>query len=79
MKVKADLVSLFQVPLQCPAAPEIACGGRARPILLALESDATISEAWVNRAGNMLAVVGLAWIFTPGNPITPAGLDADEA
>lgn len=58
MKVKAELVSLFQVPLQCPAAPEIACGGRARPILLALESDPGISEAWVNRAGSMLAVVG---------------------
>lgn len=58
MKVNADLVSLFQVPLQCPAAPEIACGSRARPILLALESDPTISEAWVNRAGSMLAVVG---------------------
>ncbi|MPZ32988.1 MAG: hypothetical protein GEV13_18690 [Rhodospirillales bacterium] len=58
MKVKADLVSLFQVPLQCLAAPEIACGSRARPILLALESDPGISEAWVNRAGSMLAVVG---------------------
>lgn len=58
MKVEADLVSLFKVPLQCPAAPEIACGSRARPILRVLESDPTISEAWVNRAGNILAVVG---------------------
>jgi len=49
---------LFWVPLQCAAAPDIACGGRAKPILLALEGDPTISEAWVNRAGTVLAVVG---------------------
>ncbi|MGD9925159.1 MAG: hypothetical protein AB7V13_27490 [Pseudorhodoplanes sp.] len=58
MKAKADSVSLFQVPLQCPAAPEIACGSRAKPILLELERDPNISEAWINRAGSVLAVVG---------------------
>lgn len=58
MKIKTDIVSLFQVPLQCLAAPEIACGGRARPILLALESYPGIAEAWVNRAGSIVAVVG---------------------
>lgn len=59
-RAKADpnRVSLFQVPLQCPAAPEIACGSASKPILLALESDANISEAWINRAGTVLAVVG---------------------
>jgi hypothetical protein len=55
---KPDSVSLFQVPLQCPAAPEIACGSRAKPILHALEEDPNISQAWVNRAGTMIAVVG---------------------
>jgi hypothetical protein len=53
-----DNMSLFWVPLQCPAAPEIACGGRAKPILLALDGDPNISQAWVNRAGTVLVVIG---------------------
>lgn len=56
--VEAARVSLFRVPWQCPAAPEIACGGVAKPILLELEQDPSISEAWVNRAGTVLAVIG---------------------
>lgn len=51
-------VSLFQVPLQCPSAPEIGCGSKAKPILSALERDSTITEAWLNKAGTVLAVVG---------------------
>jgi hypothetical protein len=58
MSTRPDNVSLFQVPLQCPAAPQIGCGSRAKPILLALESDPGISEAWLNDAGTSLAVVG---------------------
>jgi hypothetical protein len=58
MSARPDSVSLFQVPLRCPAAPEIACGSRARPILLALEGESGISEAWVNGIGTELAVVG---------------------
>ncbi|MDT7531214.1 hypothetical protein OVY29_21350 [Sphingopyxis sp. SE2] len=57
-QVQEQRVSLFRVPWQCPAAPEIACGGVAKPILLELEADPNISEAWVNRAGTVLAVVG---------------------
>ncbi|MBI4657582.1 MAG: hypothetical protein HY735_01825 [Verrucomicrobia bacterium] len=51
-------VSLFQVPLKCPAAPQIGCGSRAKPILLELERDSNITEAWLNGAGTVLAVVG---------------------
>lgn len=59
-KVRAgpDSVSLFEVPLRCPAAPEIGCGSMAKPILLALEGDTHISEAWLSGTGTKLAVVG---------------------
>ncbi|MDT7531281.1 hypothetical protein OVY29_21725 [Sphingopyxis sp. SE2] len=57
-RTNKESVSLFQVPWQCPAAPEIACGGVAKPILLELERDPNISQAWVNRKGTVLAVVG---------------------
>lgn len=53
-----DRVSLFQVPLQCPSAPEIGCGSKAKPILSALERDSAITEAWLNKAGTVLAVMG---------------------
>src|SRR5882724_5613524 len=53
----AERVSIFEAPLQCPAAPQIGCGSRAKPILLELERDSSVSEAWLNRAGTMIAVV----------------------
>jgi len=56
--VKTGRISLFKVPLQCPAAPEIGCGSKAKPILAALERDSIITEAWLNKAGTVLAVVG---------------------
>jgi hypothetical protein len=52
-----DRVSVFQAPLQCPAAPQIGCGSRAKPMLLELEHDSNVSEAWLNRAGTKIAVV----------------------
>jgi len=57
-RIQPESISLFQVPWQCPAAPEIACGGLAKPVLLELEQNTGIAEAWVNRAGTVLAVVG---------------------
>ncbi len=57
-RVQPETISLFQVPWQCPAAPEIACGGLAKPVLLELEQNTGIAEAWINRAGTVLAVVG---------------------
>jgi len=57
VKARTDGVSLFEVPFQCPAAPQIGCGSTSKPILLELERDPTISEAWLNRTGTILAVV----------------------
>src|SRR5437867_7844416 len=51
-----DRISLFKVPLQCLAAPQIGCGSRAKPILLELKQDSSVSEAWLNRAGTRIAV-----------------------
>jgi copper chaperone CopZ len=53
----ADRISLFKVSLQCPAAPQIGCGSASKPILLDLESQPGVLEAWLNRAGTMIAVV----------------------
>jgi hypothetical protein len=52
----SDRVSVFQVGLQCLAAPQIGCGGEAKPILLKLERDSAVREAWLNRAGTLIAV-----------------------
>jgi len=56
-KARTDRINLFEVPFRCPAAPEIGCGSMSKPILLELERDPTISEAWLNRTGTVLAVV----------------------
>ncbi len=52
-----DGVSIFKVSLQCPAAPRISCGSASKPVLLALEREPAVAEAWLNRAGTLLAVV----------------------
>ncbi|MBI1178333.1 hypothetical protein GC207_12930 [bacterium] len=52
-----DRVGLYEVPLVCPADHQIGCGSAAKPILLALEQQSTVSEAWLNRAGTKMAVV----------------------
>lgn len=55
--IAPDRISLYEVPLVCPAAPQIGCGSRSKPILLALEHEAVVAEAWLNRAGTVMAVV----------------------
>jgi len=55
--VPPDRISVFKVPLQCLAAPQIGCGSRAKPILLELKRNSSVSEAWLNRAGTRIAVV----------------------
>src|SRR6516162_1582275 len=55
--VTVDRVSVFKVPLVCPAAPQIGCGSASKPILLDLEKQPGVAEAWLNRAGTMIAVV----------------------
>jgi hypothetical protein len=53
----ADRVSVFKAPLVCPAAPQIGCGTASKPILLDLERQPGVLEAWLNRAGTRIAVV----------------------
>jgi hypothetical protein len=55
--VTSDRVSIFKVPLVCPAAPQIGCGTASKPILLDLEKQAGVLEAWLNRAGTRIAIV----------------------
>ena len=63
-KIQAEekRISLYQANLVCPAAPQIGCGSAAKPILLELERDPHVSEAWLNRAGTIIAVI---WKGTP--------------
>jgi hypothetical protein len=55
--IAADRISLFSVPLRCEAAPDIGCGPISKPILLQLEREPAIAEAWLNGTGTVLAVV----------------------
>jgi hypothetical protein len=57
-RVDPDQISLFRVPLRCGMAPEIGCGSLARPLLMALERTPGITEAWLNQAGTLPAVIG---------------------
>jgi len=50
-------LSVYQTDLICPAARHIGCGSAAKPLLLELERDAHVDEAWLNRAGTVVAVV----------------------
>src|SRR5256885_8777441 len=55
--VSPDRITLYEVPLVCPAAPEIGCGSRSKPILLQLERENSVGEAWLNRPGTLMAIV----------------------
>lgn len=50
-------ITFYKTPLVCNAAPTIGCGSRAKPVLLAMEKNPAIKEAWLNRSGTMVAVV----------------------
>jgi len=52
-----DVMSFFEVPVVCAAAPCIGCGTLAKPILLEIERDGPVREAWLNRKATVLAVV----------------------
>ena len=52
-----ESITFYDVPLVCGAAPAIRCGSRAKPLLLDLERQAAINEAWLNRAGTIVAIV----------------------
>ncbi len=54
----AKLVDFYETPLVCAAAPSIGCGSRSKPVLLALEKENTVAEAWLNRGGT---IIGIVW------------------
>jgi hypothetical protein len=49
--------SFFKVSLVCNMAPDIGCGSRSKPLLLNLENDKNIKEAWLNKEGTLMAIV----------------------
>jgi hypothetical protein len=52
-----DRVLLFKVPFKCEAVPQIGCGSLSKPILLELQRQPNISEAWLNGTGTVIAVI----------------------
>ncbi len=52
-----EIISFYNVPLVCNAAPTIGCGSLSKPALLELEKKSEIKEAWLNRAGTVIAIV----------------------
>ena len=52
-----EIITFYDVPLVCGAAPAIGCGSRAKPLLMDLEQRTAIKEAWLNRAGTIVVIV----------------------
>jgi len=66
-----EIITFYDVPLVCGAAPAIGCGSRAKPLLMELEQPTAIKEAWLNRAGTIVAIVwsGPARTEEVGKPV----------
>ncbi len=77
--VTADRVTVFKAPLVCPAAPQIGCGSASKPILLDLERQPGVLEAWLNRAGTIIAVVWKPESDAETRGKVAAGLKEDRA
>ena len=77
--VTAEQVSVFKAPLVCPAAPQIGCGSASKPILLDLERQPGVLEAWLNRAGTIIAVVWKPESDAETRSQVAAGLKEDRA
>ncbi len=71
--------SFFKVSLQCLAAPQIGCGSVSKPILLQLEKEQGVLEAWLNRAGTTIAVVWKAGADAGMRRSVTAELEEDQA
>jgi len=72
-------VNFFKVSLQCLAAPQIGCGSVSKPILLQLEKEQGVLEAWLNRAGTTIAVVWKAGADAGMRRSVTAELEEDHA
>src|SRR6266446_6427998 len=77
--VTADRISVFKAPLVCPAAPQIGCGSASKPILLDLEKQPGVLEAWLNRAGTIIAIVWKSETNAETRRNLAAGLKEDRA
>src|SRR6266496_859669 len=75
----ASTVGFFKVSLQCLAAPQIGCGSVSKPILLQLEKEQGVLEAWLNRAGTTIAVVWKAGADAGMRRSVTAELEEDHA
>ena len=66
-----EIITFYDVPLVCGAAPAIGCGSRAKQLLMDLEQRTAIKEAWLNRAGTIVAIVwsGPARTEEVGKPV----------
>lgn len=52
-----EIITFYEVPLVCGAAPEIGCGSRLKPIFKDTEKEKSIKESWSNRQGTVIAIV----------------------
>lgn len=52
-----EIISFYNVPLVCGAAPEIGCGSRRKPLFIDTEKEKSIKESWTNRQGTVIAIV----------------------
>lgn len=58
-------MSFFRVPLVCEAAPGVGCGTIARPVLIDMERQPGIRQAWLSREGTVL---GIVWTHAQRSP-----------
>lgn len=63
-KQQTDIISYYEVPLVCGAAPDIGCGSRIKPFFIDTKKEALIKESWSNRQGTVIAIV---WNETASN------------
>ncbi len=52
-----EIISFYEVPLVCGAAPDIGCGSRLKPLFIDTKKEGLIKESWSNREGTVIAIV----------------------
>ena len=56
MAAPKNTITFYKVPLVCASAPSIGCGSKAKPVLVQLEKNYNVAEAWLNHTGTVIAV-----------------------
>lgn len=56
--VQTEVISFYEVPLQCGAVAGLGCGSRLKPMFIDTEKENSIKESWSNREGT---VIGIVW------------------